>query len=521
MKVNKRKIIELYEDGKGLSISAIREVLGYSRNTIRAVLNAATTAGISASKLAEVDDSYLDQLLRSPAKHSAYKQPDFEAIQKELDTNSDVNLKLCWYEYHRACLKQDELPYLYSRFCDLYRSWSKKTGVTRRIIHRPGYALQVDYAGSTGCITDRITGEEAKAYFFVATLPYSGKMYVDASPDMKMSSWIASHVRAFRFFGGLPRILVIDNLKTGVSKPNTYEPVINETYSDLARYYDVTVVPAKVAYPKGKAQVERTVSIIQTWIIAYLRHKTFFTFTDLNEAVLKRVYELNAQILTKQEGTRELLFEQGEKAHLRPLPKQDFELAERRVVKLAQDAHFQLERQRYSAPHTLIGSEPDVRITSTTVEAFKDGQRVCQHRRLIGRIGQYSTKDEHMPDHLRASNKTWSREGFMRWATKIGPNTKRVIEAICDSRKIVEQAYRSCRGVLALAEKKGASLVEKACAQALELGGSPSYTQIRNIANMLEEQPPARRKADELNQSRLKDCGIIRDPDNYHRMCEL
>ncbi|MDR0308964.1 MAG: IS21 family transposase [Coriobacteriales bacterium] len=515
MKVDKRRILELYDDGRGLSISAIRDVLGYSRNTIAKAIRTAKDHDLSMEKLAGMDDGQVSQLLSPPTKPTEYIQPDFEAIQKELDTYPDINLKLCWFEYHSACIQHRVTPYQYSRFCELYASWAKKTNATRRIVHRPGYAMQVDYAGSTGEVVDRVTGEIVKAYYFVATFPHSGKMYVEATPDMKMPSWIGSHARALRFFGGAPRIIVIDNLKTGVRKPDRYGSVISDAYADMARFYDIAIVPARVAYPKAKAQVERTVHIIQTWIIGYLRHQTFFSFADLNEAVAKRVLELNSQVVAGRETSRDELFEQSERMQLRPLPPYDFECAQWRRAKLAQDAHFQLEKQRYSAPYTLIGSELDVRITSTSIEAFRDGQSVCMHRRLTGRIGQYSTKEEHMPEHLRDSSRTWSKEGFVRWAERIGPATVRAIEAICDSRPVVEQAYRSCRGILALAKRKGSGIVERACAQALELSNSPSYTQIRNIAANLEETPMVQHGPEELCRGRLGDGGLIRDPDSY------
>jgi hypothetical protein len=340
-------------------------------------------------------------------------------------------------------------------------------------------------------------------------------MYVEASVDMKQGAWIQAHIHAFRFFCGVPKIVVIDNLKVGVIKPDRYEPVINDTYTDMARYYNTTIVPTRVAYPKGKAQVERTVQIVETWIIAYLRHRIFFTFGELNEAITQRVAELNAQIINNRQASRDELFAEAERPLLKALPATDYEMAIEKTVKLAQDCHFQLERQRYSAPCEFVGCELVVRITQSTVEAFKDGVSVCIHRRLVGRIGQYSTKEEHMPDHLRSSNKTWSQEGFSRWAAKIGPNTRQVIEAICSSRKVVEQSYRSCRGILALAEKKGALIIEQACAQALELTSCPSYTQIRNIASNMEISPIVMRGQDELCQSRLGDTGLIRNPDSY------
>jgi transposase len=515
MKIDRMKILELYDKGRGLSISGISKVCGHSRNTVTKIIRAAKEADLTNEKLAKMDSSQIDQLLTKPAKPSDYEMPDFEMIQKEIDTYSGVSLKLTWYEYHRSCKEKNTTPYRYSRFCELFKEWSKKNNVTRRIIHRPGYAMQVDYAGNSAEVIDRVTGEITKAYFFVATFPYSGRMFVEACPNMKTPSWIGSHVRALRFFGGVPQMIVIDNLKVGVTKTDRYEPIINASYAEMASYYNTTIVPARVYYAKGKAQVERTVQIIETWVVAYLRHRTFFSFAELNEAIYERIGELNAKTVTGKEASRDDLFFEAERAHLRPLPSLDYECAEWKKAKLAQDSHFQLERQRYSAPYTLIGSVLDIRITSTTIEGFSDGSSVCLHRRLVGRIGQYSTKEEHMPDHLRSSNKTWSKEGFIRWAEKVGPATARAVSAILASKPVVEQAYRSCRGILALAEKKGPQLIERACAEILELTDCPSYTQIRNIAATMETSPITMRGTDDLCESRLGDTGFIRDPSSY------
>jgi hypothetical protein len=262
--------------------------------------------------------------------------------------------------------------------------------------------------------------------------------------------------------------------------------------------------------------VERSVKIVETWIAAYLRHKTFFSFSELNEAVLKRVEDLNNQVAKDREASRRELFQRDESKGLQPLPNDDFEFATWRKAKLQQDSHFQFERMRYSAPAAYIGQDLDLRITSAIVGVYEGGNLICIHKRLYGRIGQYSTIEEHMPEHLRTSaNKLWSAQGFATWAHKVGPATEACVNAILESRRIVEQTYRSCRGLKSLGDRKGFQALEAACAQAVELAKTPSYTQIKNLMAKAEDAPALTTDQDRLVSGAIGSTGYLRDPSDY------
>lgn len=516
MAVNRRRILELYDYGEGLSIRQISDLLGNSRNTIRKVIQQAGDLGITKELLKTEGGSKIDALFAQAGRaDSDYEPLDYGYLSKELDS-SGVNLKLLWTEYCQECASRKATPYQYSRFCALYKEWAKKANVTRRIIHKPSYACQVDWVGDTGEVCSRVTGGISKAYCFVMTMPYSGCMYVEAFPDMKMHSWIAAHNHAYRFFGGAPSITIPDNLRTGVRKSDPYEPLLNEVYEQMGDHFSTAIVPAKVYYPKGKAQVERTVKIVETWVVAYLRHKTFFSFSELNEAILERVDDLNEQVAKDREASRRELFRRDEAEGLLPLPNDDFEFATWRKAKLQQDSHFQFERMRYSAPAAYIGQDLDLRITSATVGVYEGGNLICIHKRLYGRIGQYSTVEEHMPEHLRTTaDKLWSARGFAAWAHKVGPATEACVKAMLESRKIVEQTYRSCRGLRSLCDRKGPQALEAACAQALELVKTPSYTQIKNLIAKAEDAPALTTDQDRLVRGAIGSIGYLRDPSDY------
>lgn len=516
MAVNRKRILELYNFGEGLGIRQIGESLGNSRNTIRKVIRLAEEVGLTRESLSSMSSKEIEGLLKGAADEPCHCLPDLFDISKELEADADVNLKLLWSEYCADCLRNDSTPYQYSRFCELYARWAKKANVTRRIIHKPGYAAQCDWAGSVGKVVERVTQEEKKAYYFVMTMPYSGYMYVEAFPDMKLGSWIAAHNHAYRFFGGVPIITVPDNLRTGVKRADRFEPEINETYQQMAEHYGTAIVPTRVYYPKGKAQVERTVQIVEIWIIAYLRKTVFFSFAGLNEAVIKRVAELNAQIVANKGTSREELFFLEEKDVLVPLSSSPFEVAFWKKAKLQQDSHFQFERMRYSAPCAYIGEELDLRVTDDIVAVYFKGELVCTHAKLKGRIGRYATDEAHMPEHLRKStDRLWSASGFAAWARRVGPATARAVEAIIDSKLVVEQAYRSCRGLKALADRKGNDILEEACRQACELAKVPSYTQIKNLLAAIEDKPLTQTPLDELVDGNIGTTGYLRDPEDY------
>ena len=356
------------------------------------------------------------------------------------------------------------------------------------------------WAGQTSAIIDRVTSEIIPAYVFVATLPCSQYSYVEAFLNQKQESWTAAHIHAFEYFGGTTRILTPDNLKTGVDNPNRRALAINKSYHELAEHYGCAVIPARIRKPKDKASVEGTVGVISTWIIAALRDRTFFSLAELNEAIADKLQAFNERPFQKKPGSRLTAFLDDEKEYLQPLPKERYELALWKKLTPGFNYHIETDKNFYSVPYEYIKQELEVRVTAYAIEVFYNNLRICSHPRHNGKPGHYSTIPEHMPDKHRRHTE-WNSERFLSWAQSIGDNTKLVIASILSSHKIEQQGYRSCIGVLKLADRHGTKRLEAACEKALTYTPSPSYKNINAIlksgGDKLEKQKPVERPVDE------------------------
>ena len=381
--------------------------------------------------------------------------PDFEHVHRELARPS-VTLLLLWNEYVAGCRAAGGVPYRYSFFNEQYRRWVASTGASMHVQRSPGESIEVDWAGDAMPVVDPLTGARVDAWLFVAALSFSAYAYVEAFTDMTLGSWIDAHVHAFEAFGGTARLLVPDNLRTGVSRSDRYEPALNPAYARLAEHYGTAIVPARVRRPRDKPVVEGSVRFVANQVAAVLRDRRFVGLAELNEAIFDEVAEINARPFQKREDSRRIVFIRDEKPLLRPLPPVRFELADLRKAKAGPNYHVQVDRNFYSVPSALIGQSLDVRVTSHTIEVFAGAERVACHTRLRGVRGRYSTVAEHMPAGHRHRLVDWTPQRFEQWAATIGPDTVAAIQAILASRKIVEQSYRSCLGVMSLAKSQAA-----------------------------------------------------------------
>jgi len=493
-----REIIRL--GSIGLNRTSIGVALGYSRNTVAEVLRRAQIKGLVFPLPEEMGDRELgDILFPEKAKDQNYRMPDCEKVHKELGKRG-VTLTLLWEEYCNECRQNGEIPYAFTQFRFHYHRYAQTTKATMHLRHKPADTLEVDWAGQTAGVVDRETGEIISAYVYVATLPCSGYSYVEAFMTRNQENWTEAHIHAFEYFGGTPRILVPDNLKTSVDTPNWRTPEINKSYNELAEHYGCAVIPARVRKPKDKPSVEGTVGVISTWIIAALRNQTFFTLADLNEAIAEKLRVFNEKPFQKKQGNRLTAFLEEEKDYLQLLPKSRYELAIWKKLTPSFNYHIELDKNFYSVPYEYIRQEMDVRVTSTIVEVFYNNLRVCSHPRVSGKPGQYRTIHDHMPDKHKAYTE-WNAERFLSWASSIGENTKTVIGAILSSHKIEQQGYRSCIGVLKLADRHGAARLEAACEKALSYTPSPSYKNVDAIlksgSDKISAQPQKTKPVDE------------------------
>ena len=345
-------------------------------------------------------------------------------------------------------------------------------------------------------------------------MTYSQYAYVEAFLDMKQKSWINAHVHMYEYFGGVARILVPDNCKTAVVHNGGWkDQQINETYQELAEHYGTAIIPARVRAPKDKPNAEGTVGNISTWITAALRDEQFFSLAELNRAIRDKLELFNQRLFQKKEGSRQSLFLEEEKPLLAPLPSTRFELSDWKTATVQFNYHISVDGMLYSVPYEYIKKKVDVKVTDTTIEIFYNHNRIASHRRLKGRPGQYSTVTEHMPeDHQKYLE--WNGDRFRKWAERIGINTYTVVNAILTSKRVEQQTYRSCMGLLKLAEKYSDALLEVACKKALSYTSSPSYKSIKNILVTGSVKPES-----ETTESTTthKAHGITRSADYYRR----
>jgi transposase len=452
-----RHLLRLHHDG--VSAREIGRRLGVARSTIQDNLKRATAAELTWPLSDDVTDEALERRLfgraGAPTGQRRRVEPEWAALARELK-RPGVTMTILWEEYREI---QPE-GYGYSRFCDLLRGFERRLTPVMRQHHVAGDKAFVDYSGKRIGIADPTTGEIREAEIFVGVLGASNLTYAEATWTQQLPDWTGAHVRMFRFFGGVPRLLVPDNLKSGINKASFYDPEVNRTYGAMAAHYGVVM-------------------------------------QRMNERPMRNLG------LSRRE-----LFEKIERDVLSPLPAEDWEFAEWRRARVNLDYHIEVHDFLYSVPHALIRAEVEVRVTARTVEIFHRGQRVAAHqRRYMG--PRHGTDSEHMPgSHRRYAE--WTPERFRRWAGKIGPNTEGLILAVLASRPHPEQGFRTCLGILRSYRGVETARLEAVSARAVELGA----LNCKAVAALLARKPPAAASTD--NPMALFDHANLRGPGYFH-----
>ena len=477
-----REILRLKSTSQ-LSNREIAKSCSTARSTVAGCLERASKAALSWPLPESLDDTQLEHLLYPPViVYDAVRDvPDWSLLQKEMKRKG-VTLALLWDEYKA----NHPDGYQYSQFCKLYREFIARVDCCMRQCHIAGEKLFVDYCGQTAPLTDPETGIVKQVQVFVAVMGASSYTYAEATLSQSLPDWLGSHVRAFIFLGGLPRIVVPDNLLAAVSKPCRYEPKLNRSYAELADYYNVAVIPARVRKPRDKAKAEAGVQLVQRWILAALRNRTFFSLDELNQAIAELLTRLNAKPFRKISGSRESLFAELDQPALAPLPASHYQYADWLPVRLGFNYHVQIEDHFYSAPHQLKNEKLDARLTALNIELFHKHKRVACHQRSYKR--GYTTVAEHMPKAHREYAE-WSPERLVNWAAKTGEATAKLVETILAGKVHPQQGFISCMGIISLARKYGQDRVEAASHRSLAIGGV-SYTSLKSILkNGLDSKP--------------------------------
>lgn len=478
--MNKLKELLRLKFEAGLTHRQIAQCLSVSPGSVSSYTKAFAQKGFEWPLDDALSDDALASLLKPLPLGRACKSktlPDFAKLHTELK-QPGVTLQLLWEEYQ---CEFGPKAYSYSQYCHRYQRWRKQLKRSMRQVHRAGEKCFIDYCGPTLSITCPDTGEVKSAQVFVAVMGASNYTYAEATWSQRLPDWLGSHVRLLQFLGGVPELLVPDNLKSAVSKACRYDPDLNPTYQCFADHYGVAVMPARPYKPKDKAKAENGVLIVERWIMAKLRKRTFFTLSEANTAIRELLDELNRRPFKKLPGSRLSQFEELDKPALKPLPKTAYEYTEIKRAKVHIDYHVEVAKAFYSVPHALVGQSVDIHIGANTVAIYHKGQRVASHPRSQS-AGHCTTEATHMPT-THQKHHQWTPSRFKRWANDVGPNALEFISHLLKQYQHPEHAYRACLGVLNLARTFGNNRLDAACLRAVRLG---TY-RLRSIKSILKK----------------------------------
>jgi len=438
----------------GMALQTISKTLGISRNTVKKYLQLIDSKGLTHGELLIKSDEELDVLLSDPDQKSEQRLQElisfFPFMESELK-RTGVNRWVLWGEYRQ---KHPD-GYSYSQFCDHFKQWRIGLSASMRIEHVPGDKLYIDFTGDKLSTVDPVTGEITDLEVYVATLGASQYSYVEAIPSQRKEDFIAATENAMHYFGGVPKALVPDNLKSAVTKADKYEPTINSDFLDFANHYGCAVFPARSRKPQDKALVEKTVSIVYSRIYAPLRNKVYYDIKTLNEDIRHHLTIHNSTPFQKRPESRQELFDSEEKNALCPLPTERYELKEFKYATVTKTSHLCLnpEKHYYSIPYRYIGKKVKIVYSDSYVSVFCDRERIAFHKRSLKERG-YTTVKEHMPSAHRFVS-DWNPDYFLNWAKGIHPEVQHYLQVILDSYPYPEQAYKSCLGILGYDKKAG------------------------------------------------------------------
>lgn len=467
----------------GRSHRQVAASVGVSAGKVAGVYSDARALGVDAASIEAMSDAELEARLYPKARSPVVRaEPDCAALHLEM-RRPGVTLALLHMEFLGA--HPDGLRY--TAFCERYREWVKRRSPVMRQTHTAGDKLFVDYAGMKAKLVDPKTGEVVEVELFVAVLGASNYTYAESTRTQQVADFVSSVSRALTFFRGVPRAIVPDQLKSAVIKACRYDPSVQRTTAELARYYGTTILPARPRSPRDKAKVEVGVQIAERWLLARIRNEVFTSLGALNARLAELTADLNRRMMRAYKASRHDLFERLERPALGPLPEQPFEASSWKQVSLNIDYHVEFDHHLYSAPHALLREELWVRATAATIELFHRGERVAAYVRSYVHGGRTTTPD-HMPSTHRV-HAEWTPSRILAWAEKVGPNTRALCDAILRERHHPEWGFRSCLGLFRLAKKYGDARVEAASRRAL-YAGARSYRPVKTILQHgLDGQP--------------------------------
>lgn len=462
----------------------IASITGIPYSTVHDNIALVQAKGLTWSQIDAMSEATLEQVLSESDKQRPL--PDWGFIEKELK-RPGVTLQLLWHEFKEAHPE----GYQYSRFCEIYEIWRKKNDVYTPQFHKAGEELFVDYSGDKIAFICSETGEAVEAEIFVAALGASGRIYVEASRSQQLPFWIESHVNTFEFNGGVTELVIPDNLKSGVTKPDRYEAVINRTYEDMANYYGTCIVPARPGRPKDKSIVEKAVQTVQRDILAPLRNQTFFGLPALNHSIWEQLKPLNDRPFQKRSGSRQTCYEEIDKPALKPLPETRYCYREWSTkLRVGQNHHVLVDQHSYSTPFCYAREEVEAAMDTKMVEIFRKGELIARHCRSY-HVGGITTLLEHMPTNYQHHNDSFDKGKLLSKARDMGPNVSLWAEKIFALKgRPPETSLRTLQGALSLAKEFSKERLDAICGRALALE-IHSYKALKSmLINGADRLPP-------------------------------
>jgi len=456
-----REALRLQESGH--KQREIHRITGIARSSLQEYFRTAKKHQLTCLQAKSLSDVDLRSVFgkKTPGRNRKEAQdPNFKLISTELQSRKGVTLELLWQEWVAATGG----GYSYSTLCRRYRDWCTESKVTMRHEYYGGEKLITDFAGEG--LRYRLADRTTKSVqVFVAVLAASNRIYCEALESQKITPWIGAHTRAFEFFGGTTEAVIIDNLKSGVTKADRYEPELTRAFDEWAAHYGVTAMPTRAGKPRDKGKVEKAVQDVERWVLAPLRNVEFISVGAINNAMRSKLARLNSRRMQDYGCSRDELFERVDKPALRALPAIRFEIFEWKYCRVNLDYHVELDKHWYSVPFQLLRAEVQVKASERIVEIFHNNQKVASHAR--GTMAHRHTTDpSHMPAHHAAVKDALKPEGFCTWGKTVGPQTELLVAAFLAAPRYREQSYRSLLGVRRLADKYGNVALEKAAASA-------------------------------------------------------
>ena len=474
---------------RGESNRSISRLLGIHRNTINEYVRQLKATGQTFEALQQLDDCSLEGFFPgvSTTDKDRYQTLSsyFPYFRKELKKIGCTRLTL-WQEY----LNRHPDGYRSSQFNEHLNRWLTTVDGSGKLVHKAADKLYVDYAGKKLFYVDPATAEQIEVEVFVATLPCSGYTYVEATRSQKREDFIDSMNNCLTFMGGVSRSIVVDNLKSAVTKGSKYEPVLNKTFAGFALHYGCSINPTRTYSPQDKALVENAVNLVYQRIFYPLSRQVFFSLAELNKAIRGLLDDYNDRMFSQIKMTRRQQFYDIEKDQLLPLPAQPYELRYYKIATVQKMGHVYLspDKHYYSVPHRYIGKKVEVQYNTKTIEVFYARERIATHKR-DPRPGRYTTIAGHMKSTHKFYN-DWSPEFFQKWAHKYGKDVEYYIKGLIKQAAYPEVAYKQCMGVLQLVKDYPVERLQAAVIRARQYPRF-SYSIVRDILknNMdLEQQ---------------------------------